>query len=342
MPIGERRPTLQSAGWVRDMYVSGQLDLDPPYQRRSTWNMDFKQFFIDTILRNYPIPPIFMNIETLAGGRQIYHVIDGKQRLLSINEFLSDVFPISTESYSTPSMSGKYFSQLEEDTQKGFYGYFIPFEFFTDLPGGEVVEIFGRFNRNVARLNAQELRHAMWSGRFITLMEQLADEPFWEQLQFFGKAARRRMKDVEYVSILFSLIMHGVTEGDDLDTYYADYDDEIPDVNAHLGKYNSLKNMTNRLQDLIKGTRFGNLADFYSLWSALLNSVSTPDAIEYKATMKNLASFAGRVDEVPKLEDITQADEDALAYSRAVRAGTTKQPNRETRKQKILKYIVCK
>jgi hypothetical protein len=176
MSIGERRPTLQTVGWVRDMYTSRQLDLDPPYQRRSAWNMDFKQFFIDTILRNYPIPPIFVNIETVTGGKQIYHVIDGKQRLLSINEFLSDVFPISDEQYSTPTMAGKYFSQLEENTQKGFYGYFLPFEFFTDLATAEVVEIFDRFNRNVARLNAQELRHAKWDGRFITLMEQLADE----------------------------------------------------------------------------------------------------------------------------------------------------------------------
>jgi hypothetical protein len=342
MSIGERRPTLQTVGWVRDMYTSRQLDLDPPYQRRSAWNMDFKQFFIDTILRNYPIPPIFVNIETVTGGKQIYHVIDGKQRLLSINEFLSDVFPISDEQYSTPTMAGKYFSQLEENTQKGFYGYFLPFEFFTDLATAEVVEIFDRFNRNVARLNAQELRHAKWDGRFITLMEQLADESFWEQLQMFGKPARRRMKDVEYVSILFSLIMHGITEGDDLDTYYADYDSEIPNVNEHLEKYNALKKMTNRLRDMIKETRFGNLADFYSLWSTLFDFISTPEAIDYKATIKNLVSFASKVDDVPKIEDVTQADEDALAYSRAIRAGTTKQPNRETRKQKILKNIVCK
>jgi len=324
------------------MYTSSQLDLDPPYQRRSIWNMDFKQFFVDTILRNYPIPPLFVNIETLSGGRQMYHVIDGKQRLLSINEFLSDVFPVSTKSYSAPNIAGKYFSQLEPNTQKSFYAYFLPFEFFTDLPTGEVIEIFDRFNRNVARLNAQELRHARWNGKFITLMEQLTDEPFWEQLQFFGKAACRRMKDVEFVSILFSLIMHGITEGDDLDQYYADYDDEIPNVNVHLEKYNSLKSMTSKMPDLIKSTRFGNLADFYSLWSALLEFVADPGTIDYEATKKNLAEFAVKVDEVPKLEDAKAADEDALAYSRAVRAGTTKQPNRETRKQKILRCIVSK
>ena len=63
----ERRSTIQSIAWVRDMQRARQLDLDPPYQRRSVWNREYKQFFIDTILKNYPVPPMFVNVEVPNG-----------------------------------------------------------------------------------------------------------------------------------------------------------------------------------------------------------------------------------------------------------------------------------
>ena len=188
MSVEGRKPTLQAVGWLRDMYKAKLLDLNPPYQRRSVWNSTYKQFFIDTVLKNYPVPPIFVNMEVTGTGATIYHVIDGKQRLTAILEFLEDRFPISKEKFSPPNLAGKYFSELEPITQKSIYGYFLPFEFFTDANLEEVTEIFDRFNRNVARLTEQELRNARYAGDFITLMEQLADEPFWKTKKFFSLA----------------------------------------------------------------------------------------------------------------------------------------------------------
>ena len=342
MPMKERRSTTHPIGWVRDMDRAGQLDLNPPYQRRSVWNRDFKQFFIDTILRNYPIPPIFVDVEIQEDGTSIYHVVDGKQRLLSILEFLDDRFPVSTKRYSPPNLAGKYFSQIESSTRRSFYSYFLPFEYFTEITDEEVTEVFDRFNRNVQRLNAQELRHAKYGGAFITLMEQLADDLIWQDPRMFGKADIRRMRDVEYVSVIFSLTMHGIKDGDNLNQYYADYDEEVPDVDKHLGRYNAAQSMIARLDDVVRQTRLRNRADFYSLWSALLEFTDSLDAIDYDRTAEGLRDFADRVSQVPDLEDPADAGEDAAAYSQAVRAGTTKQPNRERRRQILLKYIVQK
>jgi hypothetical protein len=342
MSMRDRRGTGQAIAWVRDMFRARQLDLDPPYQRRSVWNRDFKQFFIDTILRNYPVPPIFVNMEIQDDGTTVYHVVDGKQRLLSILEFLEDEFPVSSKNYSPAHLAGKYFSQLDPNVQRAFYSYFLPFEFFTEITDVEVNAIFDRFNRNVQRLNAQELRHARYSGEFISLMENLADEPFWNELGMFGKADVRRMKDVEYTSIIFSLTMHGIEDGDSLDLYYAEYDDEIPEVGRYLERYHAVATMVMRLQEVVRQTRLKNRADFYSLWSALLEFTDEPDVIDYNPTANRLTEFANSVSEVPKLEDPSKASEDAVTYSQAVRAGTTKQPNRERRKQILLRYIVHK
>jgi hypothetical protein len=57
----ERKHSPQDITWFLDMHAKGQLDLDPPYQRRSVWSRTDKQYFIDTVLSNLPAPPIFLH-----------------------------------------------------------------------------------------------------------------------------------------------------------------------------------------------------------------------------------------------------------------------------------------
>ena len=57
----ERRPTTQDLTWLIDLRRNNQLDTDPPYQRRSVWTRNDKQYFLDTIFRNYPSPAIFLH-----------------------------------------------------------------------------------------------------------------------------------------------------------------------------------------------------------------------------------------------------------------------------------------
>jgi hypothetical protein len=320
------------------MHSAKLLDLNPPYQRRSVWNDDYRQFFIDSIFRNYPIPPVFVNLEVTDDGTTLYQVIDGKQRLLSIIEFLTDAFPCSSKSYSPATLSGKYFSELEPSLQKSFYSYFLPFEFFTEISDSMVVEIFDRFNRNVKQLNDQELRHARFAGAFITLMEQLADEPVWQEFKFFSSADIRRMKDVEYVSQLFLLTMVGIEEEDDLDSYYAQFDEVIPDAGQNLGKYLQIKGLIQAIEPLIREIRFKNKADFYSLWSAFCE-VQDPNSIDLISTAEDLTAFATEVSAVASADDMSGFSADAIAYSQAVRTGTSKKQNREKRREILIKHI---
>ena len=56
----ERRQSLQTIAWFNDLYKRDLLNLDPPYQRRSVWNITFRQYFIETVLLHYPAPAIFL------------------------------------------------------------------------------------------------------------------------------------------------------------------------------------------------------------------------------------------------------------------------------------------
>jgi hypothetical protein len=49
-----RRSNFQSVGWLHDLHKRGLLNMDPPYQRRSVWNQEYKNFFVDTVIAENP------------------------------------------------------------------------------------------------------------------------------------------------------------------------------------------------------------------------------------------------------------------------------------------------
>ena len=73
-------------GWQRE----GTLQLNPDFQRRSVWKKGAKSYFIDTLLKGFPVPIIFVrdmpsDIHTLKSRRD---VVDGQQRIRTILSFI--------------------------------------------------------------------------------------------------------------------------------------------------------------------------------------------------------------------------------------------------------------
>ncbi len=332
----ERDSNFQMLSWFTDQHRMGNLDLEPPYQRKSIWNNDYKVYFIDTILRNFPCPTIFLAVELSSSGLTKYHVVDGKQRLLTVFEFVNDEFTTS-EIYSDPDYADKYFSQLPAKVKTRFWGYKFTIEYLKTESRKDLNDSFDRLNRNVARLNKQELRHARHAGAFITYVTQLSDDPFWKDMGISTPSRIRRMLDIEYVSEIFLVVMHGIKDGrDHLDEYFAVYDDEIPDLEENRKKYEVCKDLIAKL-DVYK-TRYSNLADLYSLWSGMSelydeNGGSLEIAVE--RTRTKLLQFADRIR--------GDVDEQRVqAYALAVLQASNSIKSRQTRENILKGLIVVK
>jgi hypothetical protein len=333
----DRFPKVEDIDWFNDLLEFKKLDLDPPYQRYAVWSRGYKQYFIDTILNNFPCPAIFLHKESTDVG-SMYHVVDGKQRLLAIFDFQSNEFSLAKDHDRFP---GKYFDELPSDVQTGFGSYHIPVEVLTTKSLTDLREAFDRLNRNVRQLNKQELRHARHNGPFIKLVETLAKERFWKDIGLSTRARIRNMRDVEFVSEIFLLTVYGVLDGSYriLDGYYAKYDDEekFQDIEEYRGTYEECQETMKRLGvSFLRSTRFNNLHDFYSLWAALLEYIKAADDIDYEATRAELAAFTERVTDP---DNIAPDDEVALKYSDAVRQGANKRANRQIRAD-ILKDLI--
>ena len=109
-----RRQNFQTIAWFKDLYKRGLLNLNPPYQRRSVWTQSFKDYFIDTLLLQYPAPTIFLYEEISNDGVTKYNVVDGKQRLTTIFEFIENKFPVS-ETAIIAENRGAFFNDLSSE-----------------------------------------------------------------------------------------------------------------------------------------------------------------------------------------------------------------------------------
>lgn len=267
-----RNPNQQDLSWFVDMRNQERLELDPPYQRKSVWTYKDKQFFLDTVLNNYPCPAIYLQKDSTPTG-PIYNVVDGKQRLSTILDFHDGKIRLS-KNFGIPSYQGLKFKDLPENVKSEFYNYIFMVEQIrsdTDIAWGEV---FQRVNKNQKTLAEQELRHAKFDGWLITKAEDEAENERWKALGIASKTRKSRMKDVEFISILMLLILEKDFVGfpqHKIDELYAKYDfnlEDLPEDEVALGIQDE-----DSLHENIAGLTRENIETFQAEFDAAIDFV---------------------------------------------------------------------
>ncbi|NPT27035.1 DUF262 domain-containing protein [Pseudomonas aeruginosa] len=167
---------------LRDLVSKGEvLNLRPEYQRRLRWSNTQKSRLIESLLLNIPIPPVFLYEND--GAR--YEVMDGQQRLNAIKEFQEGEFPLTGLEVLSP-LNGLRYSKtpprikraLDRATVSAIVLLFesdserSPDNKFTITDVRRFV--FDRLNTGGTKLNAQEIRNAIYPGEFNKLIVNLA------------------------------------------------------------------------------------------------------------------------------------------------------------------------
>lgn len=343
--------------WFLDVHRYGQLDLEPPYQRRSVWTVKDRKFFLDTVFRNYPCPAVFLHKDINYGeGKMYYHVIDGKQRLETVILFFQDQIAIDP-GFGDPRLSGKKWSDIEDDIElkTRFLNYQLTVEDITTDDKYVINEVFERLNRTSRKLERQELRHAKYDGWFIAAAEREAEKEEWERLGIVTKARMRRMRDVQCISELLAVLLKnriiGFTQ-ETLDDICAEYDtphETFTDFNEETFRRKLdftktfILSMEEHNKAVSKYTR--SFGDFYSLWAFVaLNQYQLPSP---EVTAERYAAFMGQVATLTKVKDIKAMRDyeggsypEAFSYLKSAGHASTDQQQRERRNGILEQYIL--
>ncbi len=72
------------------LYDNQMLKANPEYQRGIVWSVAQKKKLIDSLMRGYPLPLIYLHhIKRIVAGaqREDFEIIDGQQRINSLHKF---------------------------------------------------------------------------------------------------------------------------------------------------------------------------------------------------------------------------------------------------------------
>ena len=161
------------------------INLRPEYQRRSVWDTQKRSLFIESLLLNIPIPPIFLFEHALSR----YEVMDGQQRLNSVTDFYENGFPLrGLERWSE--LNGLRYRELPETLQRGLDRRRISATVLLaegtkkkEFTRNDIRKlVFERLNTGGQTLNAQELRNCLFAGNFNNLLTKLSSNELFTEI----------------------------------------------------------------------------------------------------------------------------------------------------------------
>lgn len=237
------------------MVETNAIDIAPSYQRRHRWPAEKQSALIESFLLNIPVPPIYLAEDET--GR--YSVVDGKQRLTAIADFMTERLRLKNLE-SLVEAEGYCFSDFPDEVRNTLS--IRPFlRVITLLRKSSPLlkyEVFIRLNRGGESMEPQELRNVAFRGPLNELIMNLSTNPFLgRQLKIKddSSSAFKLMADVELVLRFLTLREHWETFSGSLRMAM----DRFMAENAHASK-EKLDNYSKRFQRALSGCE--------SLWGA--------------------------------------------------------------------------
>lgn len=235
----EKRNLLQKTKIVRQTWSiaeiyqkikDGKLILDPDYQRRAIWGNDKKTAFIESLYMEIMIPPIYV-VE--IPGEDIldetkYEVVDGKQRLTAIMDFIKGALRLSERNleYYADIFGGKSFSEVREiepeKTSQMLSSILDIYVITANSPEFTKYDIFARLNRGAEKLKVNEIRRAIYKSKVTGWITDFVDDQQETNKDFYMSVFTandiKRYEDYGrlYKSLAFYLrssVEKGVVEG---------------------------------------------------------------------------------------------------------------------------------
>jgi hypothetical protein len=175
-----------------------KINPKPIFQRGLAWGDTQRYLLIDSILRRYDIPKLYLNV--LDPSRYIhgfeFEVADGQQRIRAIFDFLSDGFPLGPASAGVngDNLAGLKFSQLSATYKRALQDYEVTVALLEGASKEELQSLFARLQMGVV-LNPPELRNALCSVIGSVIEVAALTHPLFESINI----PNRRFKRQDYL-----------------------------------------------------------------------------------------------------------------------------------------------
>ena len=339
----------ETSEWSIRMLVDfrSRIDVDREYQRGKVWSTPQQALLIDSILRGFDIPKVYVR-KNPSDHKFLFDLIDGKQRLTAIWRFMSDDLRLPRKADKFPDLgdlSGKRWSDLPPRAQDQFQFANVTVSKIEDAGANEVRALFLRLQKGEP-LNSAENRNAMAGPVRDFVANTMAAHSLWARTGL----SPRRYGIHAHAAILLALVRQGGStslKGVDLEDLYldGDFDPERTEAQKTIALLDTLSGVASFGQGVIR-TRWGlvdlaislmrldedehraaEIMDFYRSFESLRRETATTLSDLQTELVEKSLDEANTDDSV----ELPQIEPDLLAYHLAfTREGATKE-NVETR-----------
>jgi hypothetical protein len=221
------------------IYEQKSLDIQPEFQRNLVWKNPDKTRFIDSLIKQLPIPSLCFSYDP---KQQKWLVIDGLQRISTIISFLKgDDWKLARIEDVEPNIAGisatvikntesllQYYRRVENSI--------IPItvlrcDYSNKNHLSYLFTIFHRLNSTGLKLNNQEIRNCIYSGPFNRLIRELDDYSNWREINKMKKNEPDRMQKQELILRFFA--------------FYHDLDNYTGNLASYLNNFMALNRFMN-------------------------------------------------------------------------------------------------
>jgi len=356
--------------FLKQLYQNKQLELNPPYQRRPVWKTKDRKLLLSSIFYGMPVPAlIFHKRFDQKKKKEIYDVLDGKQRIETILHFV-ELIDIENEGnwiikvkknedeiidISFDQLKLRRFNKEHNGISDKFWSYTFPVieydgqltDFFDNTVPAK--DIFVRINSTGSPLKKNEIRHANHAVPFFKLGEELERKylrRFKDCWHIFSENEIKRYIFHEYLLELCTAIhfQKYTDRRKKLDELLSNYTWKAADINFIRTRFGKIINWMRSIftDSIFINTRFRNKSDFYSLFVVLNELIEkkyvTTNSKDNKILGNTLLEFSKAAQEISaKLSpyDIKSTwkghDKELIQYVISTRQSTDTLRNRQFR-----------
>lgn len=206
-----------------ELLQSDKIDKSPEYQRfGKLWSKEKKQLLIDSIINGYDIPKIYFHYlasssRELNQSGKLLAIIDGKQRIEAVDDFLMNELRISQNfTYLKDDqidLKGLNFSQIEDHfpwIADDLLNYQFDFVFIETDERERIDELFLRLNEGVPLNNSE--RRKSYGGYLVQYSLRKVQE-----LDFFTNKVSFSNKRLEHFDLYTKLVL--IESSEDLKSF---------------------------------------------------------------------------------------------------------------------------
>ena len=186
-----------SFGEIINMYKEEEIIINPNFQRAFRWDKEKQTALIESILLGIPIPPIF--VAENSNGQ--WELVDGLQRVSTILSFFGELKTVKDKNNLTLE-EGKIIKELKGLNVKSLSLRLklllkrasVGVEILNRNNNNEMkYELFKRLNTTSEPLSEQEMRNAIFSGKFNTFIQKIASNEIFIDLM---KPTKRQQEEM--------------------------------------------------------------------------------------------------------------------------------------------------